>query len=108
MEIEKAKGYIKILQSEQLTSQELNSVIEFFEKFVDDIEAYYHRSISWNVLDFENVAKEIEGTSWQDYYDESKFQDALHKMINKHEPEYGISCVEVEFYLDKMCLINEK
>ena len=47
-------------------------------------------------------------TSWRDIYDESKFQEALDRMIHKHDASHGISWETVDFWLDKICLKPEE
>lgn len=55
-------------------------------------------------------AKRILSTckNWKDYYDESKFEEALDSMIHKHDAEYGITWESVKFYLEEMCRKEER
>lgn len=61
------------------------------------------RTISWSTDDFIQVAYDKKGESWKDFYDESKFEEALDNMINKHDPIYGITWDSVRFYLEAYC-----
>lgn len=77
------------------------------------------RGVYWSVADFEGQAKEQwefhrdniymknpykNATCWQDVYDENKFEEALDRMVNKHDANEGISWITVNFWLDEMCL----
>lgn len=73
------------------------------------------RGVYWTIEDFEYRAIDKwqyvlgrgnypNATSWKDIYDESKFQEALDKMIHKHDASYGISWETVDFWLDEICL----
>lgn len=62
------------------------------------------RTITWSTEDFKSYAYNLRGDSWEEYYDESKFAEALDKMINKHDAEVGITWETVAYYLDDMCL----
>lgn len=59
--------------------------------------------IVWSVKDFELRAEERLGKKWPHTYDESKFQEALDKMIDKHDAQYGISWITVDYWLDELC-----
>ena len=61
------------------------------------------RTISWSTEDFARIAFEKKGESWKDFYDESKFEEALDSMIDKHDPIYGITWDSVRFYLEAYC-----
>ena len=61
------------------------------------------KSISWDVADFEGRALEKKGNEWEKYYDKSKFEDALERMISKHDAELGITWITIDFYLDEYC-----
>ena len=58
------------------------------------------RGIYWSVEDFKSRAVERD----KDKYDESKFEEALDRMIDKHDATMGISWDTIDFYLDEMCL----
>ena len=61
--------------------------------------------ITWSTEDFKGRAIQIEGEdNWQNVYDESKFQEALDRMIDKHDAELGITWVTVDFWLNELCL----
>lgn len=55
-------------------------------------------------------AKRILSTckNWKDYYDESKFEEALNRMIHKHDAEYGITWESIKYYLNEMCIKEEQ
>lgn len=54
-------------------------------------------------------AKRILSTckDWKDYFDESKFEEALDRMIHKHDAEYGITWESIRYYLNEMCVKEE-
>lgn len=88
---------------------------------------FYKRAIWWSTEDFagmaeqlfevmtyydENSLKSVQERAkrilstcknWRDFYDESKFEEALNKMIDNHNAEQGISWTEVSLYLEDMC-----
>jgi len=55
--------------------------------------------VVWSVEDFEHRAEERDNE-----YDSSKFEDALHQMIHKHDATLGISWDTIDFWLDEICL----
>ena len=65
-------------------------------------------AVIWSVEDFECRAEEKKGENWRDFYDETKFEDALESMIHHHDAEYGITWGSVDFYLDEMCIKKEE
>lgn len=69
-------------------------------------------SITWTVEDFEGHAENSleylqirnpELTDWRQVYDETKFPDALHHMINNHDASLGITWDTIDYYLDEFC-----
>ena len=66
------------------------------------------RTISWSTKDFARVAFEEKGESWKDFYDESKFEEALDRMIDKHDPIYGITWDSVKVCLELYCCKEKK
>ena len=71
------------------------------------------RGVYWSVEDFRGQAEqrwEIHlddypaATCWQDVYDENKFQEALNRMVDKHDAEIGITWDTFNFWLDELCL----
>ena len=71
------------------------------------------RGVYWSIEDFKSEAKGRyprhledypEAKTWEDVYDETKFEGALIRMIDKHDANYGISWTTVDFFLDEMCL----
>lgn len=77
------------------------------------------RGVYWSVADFEHQAKErweferdntyvnnkySDATCWQDVYDENKFEEALDRMVNKHDASIGITWDTIDFWLNEMCL----
>ena len=74
------------------------------------MEEAYVRTISWSTEDFESRATDLcqsteEGT-WDEVYDESKFADALDKIIDDHDANHGISWNTIDYYLDTYCKRN--
>jgi hypothetical protein len=61
------------------------------------------RSVSWSIEDFENMAYVKKGQDWEQYYDKNMFQQALERMIDKHDASIGINWDVVEYYLEEMC-----
>ena len=76
----------------------------------------------WTVEDFEQVASNREddqwGEGWREWeehdkeyvdtqpyplYDRSKFREALHRMVEGEDANWGITWQDVEHYLDKYC-----
>ena len=66
-------------------------------------------SIAWCIDDFESHAEHIEEIHHDGgkVYDRDKFQDALHRMINKHDASIGISWESIQVYLDEYCMIDK-
>ena len=100
------------------TNGQLGEIIKLFEKAKEYQEEEDKRSIVWSVNDFISQAekrwdivaflptasKYHHATCWQDVYDETKFQNALYEMIDRHDAEYGITWETINFYLDEYCL----
>jgi len=62
--------------------------------------------LGWSTEDFKSRAIDrLSGSKvlWEDVYDESKFEEALHTMIRKADSEYGITWDTIDFYLDEYC-----
>jgi hypothetical protein len=66
----------------------------------------YIRTLRWSTEDFKHKAQQIQGNNWREYYDESKFVEALNKMFDNHDANVGISWITLEFYLNDMCRIK--
>ena len=66
------------------------------------------RQVSWCVDDFEAHAEYLESNVYdgEHTYDRSKFADALDRMIDKHDCEYGISWETIGAYLLDHCLLG--
>lgn len=64
-------------------------------------------AVVWSVDDFEARAIERIGKNWSLKYDESKFQEALDTMIDKHNADMGINWSTVDHWLDEICKIDE-
>ena len=66
-------------------------------------------TMGWTVEDFEHRAAEMEESYGEGkaLYDPSKFEEALHCMVNNHDASMGISWESVDFWLDEMCRIKE-
>lgn len=73
------------------------------QKVKEEFEDFDSRSVSWSVADFRGRAQDIYGTNWKHYFDPEKFDDALGKMISKHDASLGISWDTVDYYLDEYC-----
>jgi hypothetical protein len=58
--------------------------------------------IAWCVGDFEAHAEYLESNNHdgEQIYDRSKFAQALQRMCDKHDAEYGINWETIEVYLD--------
>lgn len=69
----------------------------------DILEEIGSKSVSWDVEDFRSRAQERRGEDWKKVYDETKFQEALERMIDKHDAELGISWITIDFFLDEFC-----
>ena len=62
-------------------------------------------SIRWHEEDFVQEAKLVEKRrGMPGIYDPAKFHDALVRMIEKHDPEIGITWETIRCYLDDHCL----
>ena len=62
-------------------------------------------SIRWEKCDFEAEADRIERRrEMPDMYNHDEFQEALERMIEKHDPEIGITWKTVRCYLNEHCL----
>ena len=62
------------------------------------------KPIAWSTEDFKWAATTFgSDENWEEVYDESKFEYALQRMIEKHEAEFGITWDTIDFYLDKYC-----
>ena len=79
----------------------------------------YRVAVWWSVEDFAYIAEQEferkkdksefkDFKTWRDYYDESKFPEALDRMIHKHDAEYGITWESVKYFLEEMCIKGEK
>lgn len=86
---------------------DITSNIAWLKEFILKAEDYYYRSVGWHVNDFEGQAEQHKGKTWKKYYDETKFKEALEKMIIQHDCEYGITWQTIEYYLDEYCIKKE-
>ena len=65
------------------------------------------KSIQWSIEDFQETARQIEeNRNMPNIYDSTEFQNALERMIEKHDAEIGITWETVRYYLDEYCLKN--
>ena len=78
--------------------------VKLIESILEDVR---RTCVTWSVEDFEGRAEERKGENWRDFYDESKFEEALESMIHHHDAEYGITWDSVDYYLDEMCTKKE-
>lgn len=63
-------------------------------------------AIVWSVADFETKASEIEYFAGKTLFDRALFQEALERMISKHDAAIGISWTTVQEYLQNQCLLK--
>jgi len=61
------------------------------------------KSVVWDADDFKMRAKQREKSNWKNIYDATKFEDALEKMIQKHDANEGINWDVLDFWLDEIC-----
>lgn len=65
-----------------------------------------YRGIFWGIADFEAKAKAKEMEECGNIkYDRDLFETALDKMINRHDPEQGITWYTISYYLDTYCTL---
>ena len=70
--------------------------------YLEDFEQYKRESIKWSIEDFEAQAKNhCDDEKWELIYDRNKFQDALERMINKHDAEWGVNWTSIDCYLEE-------
>lgn len=88
--------------------------IEFFYSYIKELQ---NRSITWDISDFEQRARENESSEFnlnfsdfvksvpQKYrvYNRKAFDKTLMLMIKEHDCNNGISWETVDFYLDEYC-----
>jgi len=79
---------------ENLTEKEVQLITDYRGGF---------RGVYWHPDDFEQRAREKEGNDYKIFYDESKFPEALERMMMKHDANYGINWVTVDFWLEEIC-----
>lgn len=85
----------------------------------DEIKERRAVSVSWGIADFESRAMQqfefldkdelVElgnPTSWEQVYDNSKFDKALKEMIQRHDATIGITWETIDFWLDELCKIK--
>lgn len=126
----------EILQSiKDVVEEDLKKTVEDYEvvsvDLTDKTKKPYRAAVWWSVEDFAGMAeqqfelmtcysdnspesvqeraKRILSTckDWKDYYDESKFEEALDQMIHKHDAEYGITWESIKFWLNELCVKSE-
>lgn len=100
-----------------------NIIKEHLEEIKGDIEQLSRESLKWSVDDFISQAMSNKGLTLgmsfpknsdpfvnPEYclktYDPLKFQDALERMIEKHDAEIGITWETIKCYLDEMCQVK--
>ena len=66
-----------------------------------ELRQYNKESIKWSIEDFEQKVNDWKNP---EKYDPAKFQDALERMIEKHDAEIGITWETIGCYLDDYCL----
>ena len=74
---------------------------EKYEALLKEFEQYKRESIKWSVEDF----TEYEHDKYTINKDQA--QEALERMIHKHDAIYGISWNEVEYYLSEYGTLKE-
>jgi len=80
-------------------------IAERAEARVKELEEELECSITWSVEDFENRAVDIENNN-DKKFDRELFQDALNRMIYKHDACYGICYDTIDYYLYDQCEIK--
>ncbi len=66
-----------------------------------------YRTITWHVDDFEQQAQTIEEGKDEKLFDRSKFEEALSRMIDKHDANIGINWDVINVYLYDYCMLDE-
>ncbi|GEM_PF-7011432 len=94
------------------TDQKTGRQIKFNMSEMHRLHLHYDDSIyiEWGVEDFESRAAELEEDQKMpkgSIYDRSKFLQALKAMEASHDAGLGITWGEIDFYLDKLCLIEQ-
>ena len=69
----------------------------------DELEALSNECIRWSEEDFEHQARLKKGQEWEEWYDKTRFEEALHSMVNKHDANRGICWDTVNHYLEEYC-----
>lgn len=59
--------------------------------------------VAWSVDDFVQQAMIEKEEHWKNHFDETKFYEALHKMIKRHDANEGINWYTVSYYLNEYC-----
>tara|TARA_R110000868_G_scaffold24366_1_gene96329 strand:+ start:242 stop:478 length:237 start_codon:yes stop_codon:yes gene_type:complete len=67
-------------------------MMDKYTKLFIEFERYKKESVKWSIEDF--LSLEVEGYS----ITEEQAQDALERMIQKHDADLGISWTTVEYY----------
>lgn len=65
-----------------------------------------YRPIWWSFDDFEMQAQELEENFPEKKYDRSLFLDTLELMLRRHDPNFGTTWQDVQYFLDEYCLIR--
>lgn len=74
-------------------------IFDFF--MTDDYKAY----IIWSVEDFKEMALQLKGENWKDFYNEDNFPEALDLMIKNHDCDFGITWDTIKTYLNNYCKV---
>lgn len=122
----------KIIEEDLKKTSEDYKIIDIEVENVIKKKEPYRVAVWWSVEDFAGMAeqlfevmtyygenspesvkeraKRILSTckDWKDYFDESKFEEALDRMIHKHDAEYGITWESIKYYLNEMCVKEEQ
>lgn len=78
-------------------------LVPLIDEVKKDFQEYQNKSVSWSVLDFEGRAKQRVGENWKEVYDENLFETYLTYMISKHDAEFGITWITIDWFLDEYC-----
>jgi hypothetical protein len=79
------------------------------ENEIELVERYREgaRGIFWNTTDFEDRARRIEEDEGMELFDRTLFSEALNKMLEDHDANYGITWDTVDYWLLYWCKLPE-
>lgn len=79
------------------------------ENEIELVERYRRgaRGVFWNTLDFEDRARRMEEEEGMELFDRSLFPEALERMLEDHDANYGITWNTIDYWLDFWCKLPE-